>query len=273
MIGQSMSKQIRYASFAILILVFLFALFANFVAPADYGKQFREAPNAAPSKQFLLGTDALGRDRFSRLIYGTRVSLLLAPAAALISTLLAALIGGVAGYFGGWTETLALRLIDLFLSMPWLFLLITVRAMLPLNTPPVLSVVITFSLLGLLGWAASARVVAAGAKSLSASDLVLQAKASGFHGFRLFAVHVLPNLKPLLVAQFLISIPMYILAEANLGILGLGVSEPLPSWGSLLREIEAYSAASQPWLFVPLVLLVAVVTCFQVALSSKELPS
>src|SRR5947199_3616867 len=120
-----MIKQIKYASFAILIVVFLFSLFANFVAPA-YGKQFREAPNAAPSKNFLLGTDSLGRDRFSRLVYGTRVSLLLAPAAALISTLLAALIGGVAGYFGGWTERLAQRLIDLFLSMPWLFLLITV---------------------------------------------------------------------------------------------------------------------------------------------------
>ena len=266
-----MMKRIQQGSFVVLVLVFLLSFCAELVAPADYSKQFREQPNAAPSKNFLLGTDSLGRDRFSRLVYGTRVSLLLAPAAALISTFLAALIGGVAGYFGGWTERFALRLIDLFLSMPWLFLLITVRAMLPLNTPPLWSVIITFSLLGVLGWAASARVVAAGARTLSKSDMVLQAKASGFHGIHLFAVHVLPNLKPILMAQFWISIPIYILAEANLGILGLGVSEPLPSWGSMLRELEGLPPlGSQPWLLVPLILLVIVVSSFQMVIAQKE---
>jgi len=155
--------------------------------------------------------------------------------------------------------------------MPWLFLLITVRALLPLNTPPLSSVIITFSLLGILGWAASARVVAAGASTLSKSDMVLQAKASGFHGFHLFAVHVLPNLKPILLAQFWISIPMYILAEANLGILGLGVSEPLPSWGSMLRELEGLPPlGAQPWLLAPLILLVIVVSSFQMVIAQKE---
>jgi peptide/nickel transport system permease protein len=266
-----MINTIKRVSLIVLVAVFILSLFAEIVAPSDYGKQFRESPNSPPSKKFLLGTDSLGRDRFSRLVYGTRVSLLLAPAAAFISTLLAALIGGLAGYFGGWSERAALRLIDLFLSMPWLFLLITVRALLPLNTPPMLSVIITFSLLGVLGWAASARVVAAGARTLAKSDLVLQAKASGFYGFRLFAIHILPNLKPILKAQFWISIPIYILAEANLGILGLGVTEPLPSWGSMLRELEGLPPlGSQPWLLVPLILLIIVVSSLQMVIAEKE---
>jgi ABC-type dipeptide/oligopeptide/nickel transport system permease subunit len=244
---------------------------AAWLAPAHYAKQFRNDPSVSPSSKFLLGTDELGRDRFSRLLYGTRVSLLLAPAAALFSTLLAAVIGGLAGYFGGRMERVTMLFTDLFMSMPWLFLLITVRAVLPLNTPPVTSVLITFSLLGLLGWAASARVVCSGVKSLRNSEFMLQAKAAGCRAWRLFGVHMLPNLKPILLAQFWISIPVFILAEANLGILGLGVSEPLPSWGSMLREIEDFSAVGlQPWRLVPLFLLLAVVSCFQVLMSEKE---
>jgi peptide/nickel transport system permease protein len=255
----------------ILAGVLLASLFAGTLAPAHYAKQFRDDPSLGPSSKFLLGTDELGRDRFSRLLYGTRVSLLLAPCAALLSTFLAALIGGLAGYFGGRLERLAMLFTDLFMSMPWLFLLITVRAVLPLNTPPTTSVLITFSLLGLLGWAASARLVCSGIKNLRNSEFILQAKAAGCRASRLFAVHMLPNMKPILYAQFWISIPVFILAEANLGILGLGVSEPLPSWGSLLRELEDLSGIGlQPWRLVPLFLLLAVVSCFQIVISEKE---
>ena len=120
-------------------------------------------PNAAPSGAHWLGTDQLGRDRFARLLYGTRISLLLAPAAALLSTALAGLIGGLAGYRGGGWQRFANSVTDLFLSLPWLFLLITVRALLPLNVSPAASVTVTFLLLGVLGWASAARVVCAGA--------------------------------------------------------------------------------------------------------------
>jgi ABC-type dipeptide/oligopeptide/nickel transport system permease subunit len=247
------------------------SLAADWLAPAGYAKQFREAPAAPPSRQHLLGTDEIGRDRFARVLYGTRISLLLAPAAAFVSTLLAAIVGGLAGYLGGTWLRLATGFTDLFLSLPWLFLLITVRALLPLNVSPLLSVLITFFILGLLGWAASARVLSASADSLRSSDFVLQARASGLHGFRLFLVHVLPNLKPVLYAQFWISIPVFILSEANLGILGLGVAEPMPSWGSLLRELEGLvSFREEPWRLVPLLLLIAVMTSFQLVLSSNE---
>jgi ABC-type dipeptide/oligopeptide/nickel transport system permease subunit len=126
-------------------------------------------------------------------------------------------------------------------------------------------------MLGLLGWTSAARVLYTTSSSLRTSGFLLQARASGVRGARLFFVHVIPNLKPVLYAQFWISIPAFILAEANLGILGLGVAEPMPSWGSLLKELEGLiSVGEEPWKFVPLVLLVVVVTSFQLVLSNRE---
>lgn len=267
-------KVARAIALAFLLAIGSASLLANFLAPATYAQQFRELPNAPPSSKYWLGTDDLGRDRFSRLLFGTRVSLLLAPAAAFVSTLLAALLGGLSGYIGGRLETAATWIMDLFLSLPWLFLLVAVRAVLPLNVSPEASVIITFGMLGVLGWAGAARIVCASSRSVRESDFILLARASGVKPCRLFARHVMPNLAPALLAQFWISIPLFILAEANLGVLGLGVAEPLPSWGSLLRELENYSAiGNQPWLLIPLALLVAVVICFHIVLPKTELPA
>ncbi len=249
----------------------LASLGAGWLAQHPYAEQSRELISAPPSAQFWLGTDELGRDRFARLLYGTRVSLLLAPAAALLSTLIAAFIGGAAGYLGGRWERILTTGVDLFLSLPWLFLLLAVRALLPLNTSPVTSVTITFLLLGCLGWAAPARIIRAGTRTLVNSDYLVQASASGISRWRLFWRHLLPNLRPILLAQFWISVPLFVLSEANLGLLGLGVSEPLPSWGAMLRELENYSAVlHNPWMLAPAVLLVVVVGCLQLLLRTEE---
>jgi peptide/nickel transport system permease protein len=261
----------RGVACVVLLLVAGVSLAANWLAPSGYARQYREDANAAPTREHWLGTDEVGRDRFARVLYGTRISLLLAPAAALLSTLLAVVVGGLAGYLGGVWARGAMAVTDLFLSLPWLFLLITVRALMPLNVAPLFSVLVTFLMLGLLGWTSAARVLCATAGTLRDSDFVRQARASGVRGTRLFWIHVMPNLKPVLYAQFWISIPAFILSEANLGILGLGVAEPMPSWGSLLRELEGLvSVGEEPWKFVPLVLLVVVVTSFQMALSNRE---
>ncbi len=264
-------KSWRRIACGVLLLVVGVSLAADWLAPVGYARQDRDAISAPPSHHHWLGTDEIGRDRFARVLYGTRISLLLAPAAALLSTLMAAVVGGLAGYLGGGWARAAMSVTDLFLSLPWLFLLITVRALMPLNVSPMLSVLVTFLMLGLLGWTTAARVLCASAGSLRNSDFVQQARASGVRGVRLFCIHVLPNLKPVLYAQFWISIPAFILSEANLGILGLGVAEPLPSWGSLLKELEGLvSVGEEPWKFVPLVLLVVVVTSFQFVLSKQE---
>ena len=252
-------------------VIFTLMVLASILVPAPYARQFRDVPNAGPSTAHPLGTDALGRDSLSRLLYGTRVSLLLAPAAASLSTFIAALLGIAAGFFGGWVERMVLALTDLSLSLPWLFLLLTVRAMLPLDIPPMASVIIAFLMMGLLGWQASVRVIWAAARGVRDSDYLLLARSSGCKPTRILLRHVAPNLGPLFYAQFWISIPLFILTEANLSILGLGVMEPMPSWGNLLRGFEDFSAlAANPLRLVPLVLLVIVVMCFQLVLPSQE---
>lgn len=264
-------KWIRVAAAGFLLAVCLASLLGNVVAPASWARQLRDQPDAGPSRAHWLGTDDLGRDQLARLLYGTRVSLFLAPAAAALACLLAALVGGVAGLAGGWIESGIMAATDLFLSMPWLFLLVTVRALLPLDVSPWISVLITFALLGCLGWAAAARVVCADVRTLWSSDALLLARATGSSGLRLLRWHIVPRLAPVLWAQFWISIPVFILSEANLSILGLGVAEPLPSWGSLLRELESFPAfRTHPWHLAPLLLLVATVSCFHFALQNQE---
>jgi peptide/nickel transport system permease protein len=255
----------------ILGTIFVLMALATILVPAPYAQQFRDVPNAGPSTMHPLGTDALGRDSLSRLLYGTRVSLLLAPAAALLSTVIAALLGSAAGVLGGWFERIVLALTDLSLALPWLFLLLTVRAMLPLDVSPMVSVTIAFLMMGLLGWQASVRVICAAARGIRDSDYLLLARSSGCKPARLLLGQVAPNLRPLFYAQFWISIPLFILTEANLSILGLGVMEPMPSWGNLMRGFEDFSTlAANPWRLAPLFLLIIVVTCIQLVVPPQE---
>ncbi len=259
---------LRSIAYAVLTAVLLASLFPRLLTPSAYDHQFRETPDASISKQFPLGTDELGRDRLARLLYGTRVSLLAAPAAALLSTMLAAFIGALAGFAGGWVDRICVLLIDLMLSLPWLFLLIIVRAALPLNIPVLLSILVTFGLIGLLGWPHAARIVRAACQSLRRSDLVIQARACGVKPSRVLLKHLLPNVRPVLAAQFWASIPIYILAEANLGLLGLGVADPLPSWGNLLRPLES-GLVADPVAWSPLALMLIVVSCLYLTQSSE----
>ena len=264
-------RVIRAISMGILLSVFVFGLFANEATHYSYAIQFRELPNAPPSALHLLGTDSLGRDLFARLIYGTRVSLLLAPAAALLATVIAGFFGSLAGLAGGWCERIILAAADLSMALPLLFVLLALRAVLPLSIPPVLSVLATFVLLGALGWPSSLRVVWAASRNLRNSDFLLLARATGCGPWRMILRHILPNLRPVMLAQFWISIPIFVLTEATLSMLGLGVMEPMPSWGNLLRGLEDFSAVKvNPWSLSPLVLLVIVVICFQLVLPAQE---
>ena len=264
-------KALRLAATVLAALLVLVSIGGSFFSKFDYRAQDREQVNAGASCQHWLGTDDLGRDRCARLLQGTRVSMLLAPAAAAVSVLLALTIGAAPGFFGGFSERAAKTAIDLFLSIPWFFLLLTVRAMLPLNTSPAVSVTITFLMLGILGWAVPARIMLARARSMRQSDFIVMARSLGVSPCRLLGKHVLPNLQPILLAQFWISVPVFVLAEANLSLLGLGVAEPLPSLGSLLRELETVmSFRADLCRFAALVMLVLIVSGMQIAVSERE---
>jgi peptide/nickel transport system permease protein len=254
----------------VVALFILGLIFAASLAPVSYDRQSRDAIGAPPSERHPLGTDELGRDRLSRLLYGTRISLILAPAASLVSLLIASSIGITAGFVGGWWDHLAMRITDLFLSLPWLFLFIIMRALMPLNTAPALSLVLTFLVMGILGWAPAARVIRAAVREFRNADFVLQARASGCTEPRIWIAHLAPRLGSILATQFCLSIPVFILGEAGLGMLGLGVSEPMPSWGNLLRELESAPALRDYWIFTPVALLVIVMTSFQLILPKRE---
>jgi len=247
----------------VFLAVLLAGSFGAAVFPQlSYSAQNREFTDAAPSLRFPLGTDELGRDRLARLLYASCSSLLFSGAASLGALVIAALLGGIAGYWSGWVDRCLLRAIDLMLSLPWLFLLLAARALLPLNASPMTSLLVTYALLALLGWASPARVVRAGVRSFRDSEFVLQARAEGLSEFRILLRQVLPNLRPILLAQFWTSIPVFILTEANLGFLGLSAGEPFPTWGSLLRELQSPLLA-RPEAFAPVVVIALSVCCFR----------
>jgi peptide/nickel transport system permease protein len=261
----------RLLAILLLSAMFLAAIASGLASTGDHARQFREMPGARPSPHFPLGTDDLGRDRLARLLYATRISLILAPAAALLATLLAAAAGGAAGYFGGWWDTCVVHTIDLMLSLPWFFLLLAARGVLPLNAPPLASLLITYGLLAILGWAGPARVIRAGTRRLRDSDFALQASAEGCGTLRILCRHVIPNLQPVLLAQLWTNIPVFILAEANLGLLGLSASEPFPTWGNLLRELQN-PLSLRLEAFAPLAVIMIAVACFKLATPREELP-
>lgn len=248
---------------AIVLALLVVASFGLSLLPRfSYSAQHRESIDAGFSLCYPLGTDDLGRDRLARLLAATRVSLLLAAAAALGAVLLAGLAGGIAGYWGGWWDRLLARSIDLMLSLPWLFLLLAARALLPLDASPLASLAVTYALLGLLGWAAPARVVRAGVREFRDSEFVMRARAGGSSDVRILCRQVMPNLRPILLAQFWISIPVFILTEANLGFLGLSAGEPFPTWGSLLRELQDPLLAPLA-AFAPVAAIAISVVCFK----------
>jgi peptide/nickel transport system permease protein len=260
----STRRWLRRVSASLLVLIFSAALLANAVAPAGYEEQFRDSPNVGPCRRFPLGTDELGRDRLSRLLHGSRISLLLAPGAALLAVSVGLLLGAAAGYCEGLVARAALSLTDLAASLPSLLLLLFARAMLPLNVDPKASITITFVLLGAVGWTSSVRMFAAAIVSARQSDYVKQARAAGCRPGRIVGLQIASAIRPVLAAQFWILVPLFLLAEANLSMLGLGVNEPLPSWGNLLTEIPMTPGIwQQPWLLAPTVLMLVVLLSLQ----------
>ncbi|MFS0869339.1 oligopeptide ABC transporter permease [Paenibacillus xylanilyticus] len=246
MIGHRfVQHKLAVAGLIILGFLILISSFAPFIAPYD-PNEITGAFAASPSSQHWLGTDQVGRDVLSRLIYATRVSLAVGVVTVLLYVCVGTIVGAIAGYVGGWVDMLINRIIDVFMSFPSLMVILVLVTVLGTGLSNIIIV------LALLGWPAVARLVRGSVLTLRQTEFVKAGQALGFSSPRLIFGHILPNaLGPILVnATF--GAAAAILSESSLSFLGMGVQPPTASWGNMLNAAQSITAlTSQPWLWIP----------------------
>jgi peptide/nickel transport system permease protein len=212
---------------------------------------------------FLLGTDAFGRCLLSRILVGSQVSLTVGVVGVAISFAIGIIVGGVSGYYAGVLDTLIQRLIEILLSIPRLPILLALATVIPAAWPSGYVYVGIVAVLSLIGWAGLARVIRGQVIAMRQLEYVTAARASGLRDLRIILRHIMPNLSSYLIVTATLALPGYILGESALSFLGLGVKEPMASWGLLLRDAQNFRALRlYPWLLAPGALIVISVMAF-----------
>ncbi len=245
-----LKRKIALFSFAVIVLIVASAIFAPLLAPYDPSKQFEQGLTLqgspiAPNSEFVLGTDLLGRDLLSRLMYGARTSLFIGLLANGFAVLLGTFIGVVAGFVRGRTGSAIMRFTDLMMAFPALLLAITLAAIFAPN------LFIVALVIAMVNWVQIARVIYTQTISISEKEFIEASRSLGATNSRILRRHVLPHLAPFVMVWATLGISTTVLLEATLSFLGIGVRPPTPSWGNIIFENQTYFSTA-PWLvFIP----------------------
>ena len=216
-----------------------------------------------PGHIFLLGTDKFGRDIFTRLLFGARISLSVGLVGILVSFSIGALIGGISGYYGGVVDNLLMRVAEMIMAFPGFYLLLALRALLPTALPSTTVYLLIVFILSFIGWPGFARVIRGMFLSLREREFSLAAKALGSTDLRIILRHILPNTMSFVIVAATLSVPAYILGESALSFLGLGIQEPQASWGNMLAAaMNTRVLVSFPWILAPGFLIFITILAF-----------
>ena len=242
-------NKVALAGLIIILLIILFAVFAPIFSKYDaYTNNLLER-HTPISKEHYFGTDALGRDIWCRIWIGARVSLLIGVSAALIETVIGVIIGGISGYFGGKTDMIIMRIVDIMSAIPNMIFIILIMVMVGQGIPPlILSFTVT-------GWLGMSRLVRGQILHLKELEFVMVAKTMGANAGRIIFRHLIPNTVGVIIVNLTMSIPQAIFTEAFLSFIGIGVKPPTPSWGVLASDGATVLRAYPAELFVPAVLI------------------
>ena len=234
-------NKLAVGALVVMTLLILTAIFADLIAPYPYDYSVIGEALQFPSRQHLLGTDAVGRDFLSRLIYGTRVSLTVGLSVQAIALVFGLTFGMLAGTFGGWVDYIVMRWVEVLTAIPiWLFALFLISVWRASDSAPGSGMLKVIVAIGLIGWVNICRLTRAQLLSLRQRDYVLAAEAIGATQLQIALRHMLPNaLTPLIVAVTL-GVPSAIFTEAGLSFLGFGINDPLPSWGKMVADSGSY---------------------------------
>jgi peptide/nickel transport system permease protein len=223
----------------------IIAIFAPMIAPYSPGQIDIENILTAPSSSHIFGTDSLGRDLFSRMVYGTRISLMVGFIAVGIAAVIGVAFGAIAGYYGKWVDAIIMRFIDIMLCFPTFFLILAVIALLE---PSITNIMI---IIGATSWMGIARLMRAEILSLKERDFIYAERAIGASDLRIITRHLIPNAIAPVLVSITLGIAGAILVESSLSFLGIGVQPPTPSWGNILSEGKAVMGAGWWMMFFP----------------------
>ncbi len=227
----------------IVIVLILIAIFASFIAPYNPIERLKEESSLSPSRIHLFGTDLLGRDIFSRVIYGSRISIVVGVVAVGISVVIGLFLGALSGYFGNIPDAFIMRIADIFFAFPYILGAIVIMTVLG---PGIVNI---FIAIGILGWASFARIFRGSILSIKNKEYIEAAKALGASNYRIITKHIFPNAFAPIIVYATMNIGTAIIVEAALSFLGLGVQPPTPAWGKMLSESLNYIDIA-PWMML-----------------------